>query len=133
MATESNSFLDMETTKECIYKIRDLNRKFRLSCSQLLLLNNLIDETEVHYNRSKAENRHSYRYILRMKLHTLERVRNLFYEYAYEVADKLETMQLELYRRTGIKWNETLAVESEGEDCDSEEEYIEVDSDIDLW
>ena len=131
MAAPSNSFLNMETTKECIYKIRDLNRKFRLSCSQLLLLNNHIEETEVRYNRSKAENRRSYRYILRMKLSILECVRNLFYEYAYEAADELETMQLELYNRTGIKWNETLAVESEGED--SEEEYIEVDSDIDLW
>ena len=41
-----------EVTQEQIYKIRDLNRKFRLSCTQLTLINNLIEETEVRYNRS---------------------------------------------------------------------------------
>jgi len=119
------SLLNMETTKECIYKIRDLNRKFRLSCSQLILINNLIDETEVRYNRAQAVNRRSYRYILRLKLCTLEGVRNQFYEYAYAAADKLEKMQMDLYNKTGIAWNDSLAVESEAEDSD--EESMETD------
>ena len=125
MAAEKSSFLNMDTTKECIYQIRDLNRKFRLSCSQLILINNLIDETEVRYNRSQAVNRRSYRYILRLKLCTLEGVRNQFYEYAYAAADKLEKMQLDLYNKTGIAWNDTLAVESDGEDSDGDEESMD--------
>ena len=127
MAT--SSFLNMDTTKECIYKIRDLNRKFRLSCSQLILINNLIDETEVRYNRSQEANRRSYRYVLRLKLCTLEGVRNQFYEYAYAAADKLEKMQLDLYNKTGIAWNDSLAQESEPEDySDEEDDSMETDN-----
>ena len=43
----SSSFLDMETTQEEIYRIRDLNKKFRHSCRQLVVLNNLIEEMEI--------------------------------------------------------------------------------------
>ena len=124
----TNSLLNMDTTKESIYKIRDLNRKFRLSCSQLILINNLIDEIEARYNRSQAENRRSYRYILRLRLCTLEGVRNQFYEYAYDAADRLEKMQLELYNKTGIAWNDGLAVESEDEESDEEDDSMETDA-----
>ena len=80
MATTcSRSAVNMDTTKEQIYKIRDLNKKFRLSCTQLIHINNLIEETEARYNRSQQVNRRSYRYILRLKLCSLEGVRNMFY------------------------------------------------------
>ena len=86
----TSSALNMGTTKEQIYKIRDLNRKFRLSCNQLIHINNLIEEIEVRYNRSQQEHRRSYRYILRLRLSSLEGIRNMFYEYAYAKADELE-------------------------------------------
>ena len=117
----------MDTTQEEIYKIRDLNKKFRLSCTQLIFINNLIEEAEIRYNRSQAENRRSYRYILRLKLCTLEGVRNMFYEYAYAKADELEKMQLDLFNRTGIAWNDTLAEETDEEGSDSEVENMETD------
>ena len=118
--TSTTPLLDQTTTKDMIYKIRDLNRKFRKSCAQLILINNLIDETETRYNRSQSENRRSYRYILRLKLCTLEGVRNMFYEYAYAKADELEKMQLDLYNKSGIAWNGSLAQESDNEDSDDE-------------
>ena len=121
----AKSLLNLKTTKETIYKIRDMNRKFRLSCSQLILINNLIDETEVRYHRAQAAERRSYRYILRLKLCTLEGVRNMFYEYAYAQADVLEKMQLELYEKTGIAWNDRLARLDTLEDSDAEEEAEE--------
>ena len=124
-----HSFLDQTTTKEMIYSIRDLNRKFRNSCSQLVLINNLIEETEIHYNRSQSENRRSYRYILRLKLCTLEGVRNMFYEYAYAKADELEKMQLDLYNKSGIAWNDTLAQESDNEDSDNNDDDDEAKED----
>ena len=126
IATEE-SFLDRSTTKDMIYRIRDLNRKFRNACSQLILINNQIDETETRYNCSQAENRRSYRYILRLKLCTLEGVRNMFYEYAYAKADELEKMQLELYNKSGIAWNDTLAEESEDEEAENNAEDAEAD------
>ena len=118
--TTGQSLLNVTTTKEMIYRIRDMNRKFRQACSQLILINNLIDETEAHYNRSQAEGRRSYRYILRLKLCSLEGVRNMFYEYAYAKADQLEKLQLELYNKSGIAWNDSLAQESDNEDEEGE-------------
>ena len=109
----------MQNTRDEIYKIRDLNKKFRLSCSQLIHINNLIEDVETRYNCSQAENRRSYRYILRLKLCSLEGVRNMFYEYAYAQADILEQMQMAFYQRTGIAWNEDLAQESNTESDDS--------------
>ena len=129
-----NSLLNLKTTKEMIFTIRDLNRKFRLSCSQLILINNLIDETEVRYHRAQAAERRSYRYILRLKLCTLEGVRNMFYEYAYANADKLEKLQLELYEKTAIAWNDRLArldtlEDSDEEDANEDEEDEDNDED----
>ena len=122
------SLLEHESsTKELIYRIRDLNRKFRLACSQLILINNLIDETEIRYNRSQAKNRRSYRYVLRLKLCTLEGTRNMFYEYAYAKADELEKMQLELYNKTGLAWNDQLARETDDEDEGSDDEIEDLE------
>ena len=120
-STVSASALNVEITKEEIYKIRDLNKKFRLSCTQLIHINKMIDEIKVHYNRSQQENHHSYRYILRLKLCSLEGVQNMFYEYAYAKADELEKMQLDLFNRTGIAWSDALAEESDNESDDVED------------
>ena len=112
-------------TREEIYKIRNLSRKFRLCCDQLVRLNNLVEDVEIRYNRSQADNRRSYRYILRLKLCSLEGVRNMFYEYAYAQADRLEDMQLDLFNRTGIAWNEDLAQDSDIEAEESEDMEVE--------
>ena len=123
--------IEQTSTKELIYRIRDLNRKFRLACSQLIHINNLIDETEIRYNRSQSENRRSYRYILRLKLCTLEGSRNMFYEYAYAKADELEKMQLELYNKTGLAWNDQLARETDDEEVsDDDDDDFEDISDL---
>ena len=115
-----------KTVKDEIYRIRDLNKKFRLSCTQLIHINSLIEDVETRYNRSQAENRRSYRYILHLKLCSLEGVRNMFYEYAYVQGDRLEDMQLDLFNRTGIAWNEDLAQDSDIEAEESED--MEVDN-----
>ena len=44
----------------------------------------------------------------------------MFYEYAYAKADELEKMQLELYNKSGIAWNDALAQESDNEDSDDD-------------
>ncbi len=108
----SDSLLNMKATRELIFKIRDINKKFRVACSQLILLNNAIDEAEVRYHRAQDAERRSYRYTLRLKLCTLEGVRNMFYEYASSHADELEKLQMRLYREFGIVWSESLAEDS---------------------
>ena len=119
-----------ENTKDQIYRIRDLNKKFRLCCTQLIHINNLIEETEVRYNRSQQQYRRSYRYVLRLKLCSLEGVRNMFYEYAYAKADELEKMQLDLYNRTGIAWSDALAEESGTESDDDDIEDMELENSL---
>ena len=123
----ASSALNMETTKQQIYKIRDLKRKFHNSCSQLIHINNLIEETEVHYNHSQQEHHRSYRYILCLRLCSLEGVHNMFYEYAYAKADELEKMQLDLYNRTGIAWSDDLAEESHADE-ENFEDAMEMES-----
>ncbi len=49
----------------------------------------------------------------------------MFYEYAYAQADKLEEMQLDLYEKTGIAWNDRLARLDTLEDSDGEEDEEE--------
>ena len=131
----SDSLLNMKATRELIYKIRDINKKFRVACSQLILLNNAIDEAEVRYHRAQAAERRSYRYTLRLKLCTLEGVRNMFYEYASSHADELEKLQLKLYEDTGIVWNDTLAEDSftnqEEETTEADGEESTVDDEFD--
>ncbi len=120
------SSLNQATAKEQLYIIRDMNRKFRHACSQLILMNNLIDEIEVRYHRAQASERRSYRYILRLRLCTIEGVRNMFYEYAYARADQLEQLQLKLYNEHSIAWSERHMEETddeeEAEEMDEEEE-----------
>ena len=111
-----DSLLDMRKTSEIIYTIRDKNRKFRHVCSQLILMNNLLEEMEVRYSRAQTNNSKCYRYILRLKLCTLEGVRNQFYEYAYAKAEQLEKLQFELYSEHGITWNSALEKETDNED-----------------
>ena len=111
--------LNLRQPSEMIYNIRDKNRKFRMACSQILLINNTIDESEVRYRQALTNNNKCYRYILRLKLCTLEGVRNQFYDYAYAKADELERLQLELYNQYGIVWSEALESES---DSDSDDE-----------
>ncbi len=98
-----------------------MNRKFRLACIQLILINNLIDEMEVRFKRAEADGRRSFRYMLRIKLCTLEYVRNMFYQYAYDRADKLNEMQSKLYHETGIVWNDRLARLDNTEPIDDDE------------
>lgn len=115
---ELASALNNRATRQRIFKIRDLYKKFSFSCTQLIHINNLIDEIEVRYIRSQQVNQQPYRYILNLKLSSLEGVRDMFKKYAYEKADILQEMQLDLYNRTGVFWSETLADQCSAEDCE---------------
>ena len=49
----------------------------------------------------------------------------MFYEYAYAQADQLEDIQMDLFNRTGIAWNEDLAQDSDIEAEESEDMEVE--------
>ena len=56
----------------------------------------------------------------------------MFYEYAYAKADELEKMQLDLYNKSGIAWNDTLARESDNEDSDDDDDVPDTVSEDDM-
>ena len=77
-------------------QIIEMDTKFRKACSQVLLLNSLLKSFQSRYDRAAKDNLRTYRYHLRLRLCTSEGVRNAFYEYATQMADRIETMESRL-------------------------------------
>ena len=73
------------------------------------MLNRRIEEVQVRYDRAFSSGQRSFRYTHRLKLATLEGMRNMYYEYACLRADELEQMQDVLIRQGFI---------SDGQDSD---------------
>ena len=79
-------------------QLKQMNKKFRLACNQVVLLNNEIEYLQIRYDKSVADQRRSFRYFLRLKIATHEGVRNMLYEYACRRADQLDAMHEQLLR-----------------------------------
>jgi len=74
----------------------ELTLKFKKSCSQVIHLNNLITDVQTRYDRALSKGQTSYRYVLRLRLMSLEGVRNCIYEYARQKGDDIDQMQEQL-------------------------------------
>ena len=148
-------FLGMDHPRARIHNIRDVFGKFQVACRQLILLTNYIKETMVRYHRAKKQGNTLLRYILQLRLDSLEGVRNMFYSYAREKAEILENLQRFLLVTTGIPWNDGLLDESfehdiqnngiisgsemsitsdtESEDITNDSDESETNSDLDIY
>ena len=84
---------DNKSIQETLSKMKVLDAKFCKACQQIRILNHRIKDKQVRYNRAYKVNQRSWRYSLRLQLATMEGVRNMFYEYAYQRADELEALQ----------------------------------------
>ena len=82
-----------KTLKPEIDHYHQLQRKFRKACKQVILLNNQVQDSNIRYLQAVKSNRKSFRYVGRLKLATIEGVRDMIYEYAARAADELDTMQ----------------------------------------
>lgn len=105
--------------------MRFLNKKFKNACNQVILLNNQIEYVQVRYDRAVKSNKRSYRYFERLRLATLEGVRNMIYEYACRRADELDEMQEQLVQE-GI-----IDSDYDMEDNDSDDNNTHQNIDID--
>ena len=94
-----------------IHQMQKLNRRFTVACSQIVVLNNSIDETAVRHKRAADDNCKSYRYMLRLKLVTLEGVRDQYHRYAVRMADVLQQLQYKLYTECGLVWSPSRSLE----------------------
>ena len=97
------------SNEQMIVKFRDLDAKFRKACHHIRMLNRRIEDVQVRYDRAFSSGQRSFRYTHRLKLATLEGMRNMYYEYACLRADELEEMQDVLIRQGYV---------SDGQDSD---------------
>ena len=109
----------MEDTRySLICEIRRQNRIFRRACSQVILLNHKVEVAKVRYHRAKSAKRLSFRYSNRLKLTSLEGVRNLIYEYAKQKCALIEEIQSKLARMEGTDEEYTDSEDSESDGGD---------------
>ena len=113
------------SAENILRRIKDINRKFRIVASQVLFVDNQIKDTEVRFYRTQNESkrRMSFFYMLRLRLCTLENIRNRFYDYAVLQADELESLQLEFMELTGLhEWDDDLM-----QDADLAHHTVDID------
>lgn len=105
------SLLDEDTVWELVNSIRDLKRKFKVACQQLIQINNLIDEVEARHHRAQVNAQPAICQNLTLRLSTLEGVRSLFYTYASKKGEELDTLQLIFRDVTGMPWSSSFEVD----------------------
>ena len=113
----SDADIDEDYGEQLLCNLKQMNKKFRLACKQVVLMNNEIEHIQSRYDRAVSSGHRSFRYFLRLKIATLEGIRNLFYDYASQHADKLDALHLKLLREGIIEEElnlEALADEDEG-------------------
>lgn len=105
--------IEREYPAQMIQEMRQMDKRFKLVCRQLVLMNNQIAEVKKRYERAVANNRRSFRYQHRLRLVTLEGVRNMFWEYAQDRADRLDDMQDKLMEDYDIDWDDVAEEEDD--------------------
>ena len=74
----------------------ETDTKFHMACQQLVLLNNSIRELQVRFDRAVSCNNQRFRYNVRLRLISLEGMRNALHQYATHLADKLDDLEDQL-------------------------------------
>ena len=94
------------------------DKKFKAAQQQVLILDRCMEDLQVRYDRAAAENRRSYRYSLRLKICSVEGVRNMFCEYAMRQYDLLEELRIKIRQFAGNTPME--ASDTDNSDSDSD-------------
>ena len=89
------------STAALLSDIRAKNRVFRKACAQVVLLNLRIEDAKTHYLRARATGNLAFRYSYRMKLTSLEGVRDALYDFAVVKCEEIEALQARLHEVTG--------------------------------
>ena len=89
------------STAALLSDFRVKNRVFRRACAQVVLLNLRIEDAKTHYLRARATGNLAFRYSYRMKLTSLEGVRDALYDFAVVKCEEIEALQAHLREVTG--------------------------------
>ena len=92
-------------------ELYEAENRFRRSCEQIILLNSKLDDLQLRYDKARIVNHKSFRYNLRLKMATVEGVRNSYYEYACWKAETVAELSRRLADFSMDSENEEEAVE----------------------
>ncbi|KAK6176314.1 hypothetical protein SNE40_014619 [Patella caerulea] len=79
----------METISKLHVDLSETEHRFRRACEQVVLLNNKLKDLQIRYDRARRDQMRSFRYNIRLRMSGMEGVRNVYYEYARQKADKV--------------------------------------------
>lgn len=74
-------------------ELYETETRFKKACEQVVLLNDKLEGLQRRYDKARQENHRSFRYNLRLKMASVEGVRNAYYEYACEKAEKIAELR----------------------------------------
>ena len=74
-------------------ELYEMKNRFRRACQQIILLNSRLEELQLRNDQARLDNHKSFRYNLRLKMATVEGVRNSYYEYACWKAETVEELK----------------------------------------
>lgn len=83
--------MEDERIEAAILEMRLLDRKYRKACSQVVLLQQRMEDKKVRYERLRRRGRDTL--MVRMELATLEGVKSVFREYVRRKAQEMEEVQ----------------------------------------
>ena len=84
----------MEMEKVQLFaELNETETRFKRACEQVVLLNDKLEGLQRRYDKAVEENQRSFRYNLRLKMASVEGVRNAYYEYACEKAEKIAELR----------------------------------------
>ncbi len=90
-----NSTFDIRT------QLFETEMKFKKACEQVVLLNDKLEGLQRRYDKARIENHRSFRYNLRLKMATVEGVRNAYYEYASGKAERIAELRYDVMQLDG--------------------------------
>ena len=73
--------------------LNETETRFKRACEQVVLLNDKLEGLQRRYDKAVQENHRSFRYNLRLKMASVEGVRNAYYEYACEKAERIAELR----------------------------------------
>jgi hypothetical protein len=79
------------------FSLTEAEGRFKKACDQIVLMNHRLGEVQKRYKMAKRSNNRAFRYNLRLKLAAIEGVRNMYYDYAYNKADRVAELRRELF------------------------------------
>jgi len=78
------------------FTLVDTERKLKRACDQIVMLNRKVKELHDRYEKVKKDDNKMYRYNIRLKIATVEGVRNMYYEYAQMRAWEVSSLRQKL-------------------------------------